>query len=156
MLGTTTKISTSAHWLLKLRWVKESWNIVDAKSRVFRTSQTSMNWWSNIRSLSGSGLWITNRIDRHCVSRLRYEFPSRFNCQSCNTNIYVDTIPDTEAWWCSHTCETTFPLCTIMHLIPIMRVLLKTRLAIDQSVIITGCIQVWWQVSPTIWDTGFR
>ena len=26
------------------------------------------------------------------------EFPSRFNCQSCNTNIpYVDTIPDTEA-----------------------------------------------------------
>tara|TARA_Y100001978_G_scaffold30571_1_gene26328 strand:+ start:144 stop:1268 length:1125 start_codon:yes stop_codon:yes gene_type:complete len=27
------------------------------------------------------------------------EFPSRFDCQSCNTNIpYVDTIPDSEAW----------------------------------------------------------
>ena len=27
------------------------------------------------------------------------EHPSRFNCQSCNTNIpYIDTIPDTEAW----------------------------------------------------------
>ena len=102
MLGTGTKISTSAALTAEIEMNQEELNIsTDAKCpECDAPVKLTMELDGQIsvpcpepNCENKSGI-----IGSMCLG-CNKEFPSRFNCQSCNTNIpYVDTIPDTEAW----------------------------------------------------------
>ena len=102
MLGTGTKISTSAALTAEIEMNQGELNIsTDAKCpECDAPVKLTMELDGQIsvpcpepNCDNKSGI-----IGSMCLG-CNKEFPSRFNCQSCNTNIpYVDTIPDTEAW----------------------------------------------------------
>ena len=102
MLGTGTKISTSAALTAEIEMNQEELNIsTDAKCpECDAPVKLTMELDGQISvpcpepdCENKSGI-----IGSMCLG-CNKEFPSRFNCQSCNTNIpYLDTIPDSEAW----------------------------------------------------------
>ena len=102
MLGTTTKISTSAALTAEIEMSQGELNIsTDAKcpecSAPVKLSM-ELDGQISVPCPEAGCESRTGMIGTVCQGCDK-EFPSRFNCQSCNTNIpYVDTIPDTEAW----------------------------------------------------------
>jgi hypothetical protein len=102
MLGTTSKISTSAALTAEIEMKQEQLNIsTDAKCPECNASVSlTMELDGQISvPCPEEGCETKSGIIGSICSGCNKEFPSRFNCQSCNTNIpYVDTIPDTEAW----------------------------------------------------------
>ena len=102
MLGTGSKISTSAALTAEIEMKQEQLNIsTDAKCpECSAPVKLSMELDGQISvPCPEEGCESKSGIIGSICSGCNKEFPSRFNCQSCNTNIpYVDTIPDTEAW----------------------------------------------------------
>ena len=102
MLGTGTKISTSAALTAEIEMNQEELNIsTDAKCpECDAPVKLTMELDGQI-SVPCPEPGCENKsgiIGSMCLG-CNKEFPSRFNCQSCNTNIpYLDTIPDSEAW----------------------------------------------------------
>ena len=102
MLGTATKISTSAALTAEIEMSQGQLNIsTDAKCpECDAPVKLSMELDGQISvPCPEEGCETKSGIIGSKCPGCNKEFPSRFNCQSCNTNIpYVDTIPDTEAW----------------------------------------------------------
>ena len=102
MLGTGTKISTSAAFTAEIEMSQEQLNIsTDARCpECSAPVKLTMGLDGQISvPCPEEGCKTKAGIIGSVCLGCNKEFPSRFNCQSCNTNIpYVDTIPDTEAW----------------------------------------------------------
>ena len=102
MLGTATKISTSAALTAEIEMSQGQLNIsTDAKCpECDAPVKLTMEMDGQISvPCSNEGCETFIGIIGSICSGCEKEFPSRFNCQSCNTNIpYIDTIPDSEAW----------------------------------------------------------
>ncbi len=102
MLGTNTKISTSAALSAEIELSQGQLNIAtDAKCpECAAPVEITMEMDGQISvPCPEAGCEEQNGIIGSICSGCDKEFPSRFNCQSCNTNIpYIDTIPDSEAW----------------------------------------------------------
>ena len=102
MLGTTTKISTSAALTAEIEMSQGELKITTEAKCPECNAPVTINM-----AMDGQvsvpcpepGCEARNGIIGTICAGCNKEFPSRFNCQSCNTNIpYVDTIPDSEAW----------------------------------------------------------
>lgn len=101
MLGVNTKISTSAALTAEIEMQQGQLNLAaDAKcpecsSQVEVSLQLDGQIAVPCKNPACETFGVIGSVCLTCGD----EHPSRFNCQSCNTNIpYVDTIPDTEAW----------------------------------------------------------
>mgnify|MGYP005720426131 FL=1 len=102
MLGTTTKISTSAALTAEIEMSQGELKITTEAKCPECNAPVTINM-----AMDGQvsvpcpepGCEARNGVIGTICAGCNKEFPSRFNCQSCNTNIpYVDTIPDSEAW----------------------------------------------------------
>ena len=102
MLGTTTKISTSAALTAEIEMSQGELKITTEAKCPECNAPVAINM-----AMDGQvsvpcpepGCEARNGVIGTICAGCNKEFPSRFNCQSCNTNIpYVDTIPDSEAW----------------------------------------------------------
>ena len=102
MLGTGTKISTSAALTAEIEMSQEQLKIsTDAKCPECDAPVKLIMELDGQISVPCPEAGCENKsgIIGSVCNGCNKEFPSRFNCQSCNTNIpYLDTIPDTEAW----------------------------------------------------------
>ena len=102
MLGTATKISTSAALTAEIEMSQGQLNITtDAKCpECDAPVKLTMEMDGQISvPCSNEGCETFSGVIGSICSGCEKEFPSRFNCQTCNTNIpYIDTIPDSEAW----------------------------------------------------------
>ena len=101
MLGITTKISTSAALTAEIEMQQGLLNLAtDAKCPECSAAvEVSLQLDGQIAVLCKNPACETFGVIGSVCQTCGEEHPSRFNCQSCNTNIpYVDTIPDMEAW----------------------------------------------------------
>ena len=101
MLGITTKISTSAALTAEIEMQQGQLNLAaDAKCPECSAAvDVSLQLDGQIAVPCKNPACETFGVIGSVCLTCGDEHPSRFNCQSCNTNIpYVDTIPDTEAW----------------------------------------------------------
>jgi hypothetical protein len=101
MLGITTKISTSAALTAEIEMQQGQLNLAtDAKCPECSAAvEVSLQLDGQIAVPCKNPACETFGVIGSVCLTCGEEHPSRFNCQSCNTNIpYVDTIPDMEAW----------------------------------------------------------
>ena len=101
MLGITTKISTSAALTAEIEMQQGLLNLAtDAKCPECSAAvEVSLQLDGQIAVPCKNPACETFGVIGSVCLTCGEEHPSRFNCQSCNTNIpYVDTIPDMEAW----------------------------------------------------------
>lgn len=101
MLGVNTKISTSAALTAEIEMQQGQLNLAtDAKCPECSSPvEVSLQLDGQIAVPCKNPACETFGVIGSVCLTCGDEHPSRFNCQSCNTNIpYVDTIPDTEAW----------------------------------------------------------
>lgn len=101
ILGVTTKISTSAALTAEIEMQQGELNLaIDAKCPECSAAvEISLQLDGQISVPCENPACETFGVIGSVCLTCGDEHPSRFNCQSCNTNIpYVDTIPDTEAW----------------------------------------------------------
>ena len=147
MLGTATKISTSAALTAEIEMSQGQLNIsTDAKCpECDAPVKLSMELDGQISvPCPEEGCETKSGIIGNKCSGCNKEFPSRFNCQSCNTNIpYVDTIPDTEAWYLiTYARISTLRGENAPAYLDNACVTSNLILSLTQSVIITACIRV--------------
>jgi len=101
ILGVTTKISTSAALTAEIEMQQGELNLAaDAKCPECSAAvEISLQLDGQISVPCENPACETFGVIGSVCLTCGDEHPSRFNCQSCNTNIpYIDTIPDTEAW----------------------------------------------------------
>ena len=101
ILGVTTKISTSAALTAEIEMQQGELNLTtDAKCPECSAAvEVSLQLDGQISVPCENPACETFGVIGSVCPTCGDEHPSRFNCQSCNTNIpYIDTIPDTEAW----------------------------------------------------------
>ena len=101
ILGVTTKISTSAALTAEIEMQQGELNLTtDAKCPECSAAvEVSLQLDGQISVPCKNPACETFGVIGSVCLTCGDEHPSRFNCQSCNTNIpYIDTIPDTEAW----------------------------------------------------------
>ena len=101
ILGVTTKISTSAALTAEIEMQQGELNLTtDAKCPECSAAvEVSLQLDGQISVPCKNPACETFGVIGSVCLTCGDEHPSRFNWQSCNTNIpYIDTIPDTEAW----------------------------------------------------------
>ena len=101
ILGVTTKISTSAALTAEIEMQQGELNLAaDAKCPECSAAvEISLQLDGQISVPCENPACETFGVIGSVCLTCGDEHPSRFNCQSCNTNIpYIDTIPDAEAW----------------------------------------------------------
>ena len=101
ILGVSTKISTSAALTAEIEMQQGELNLAtDAKCPECSAAvEISLQLDGQISVPCENPACETFGVIGSVCLTCGDEHPSRFNCQSCNTNIpYIDTIPDTEAW----------------------------------------------------------
>jgi hypothetical protein len=101
ILGVTTKISTSAALTAEIEMQQGELNLAtDAKCPECSAAvEISLQLDGQISVPCENTACETFGVIGSVCLTCGDEHPSRFNCQSCDTNIpYIDTIPDTEAW----------------------------------------------------------